>query len=181
VAGKTHVPLIDPFPALVEAAGGKVPGNELFGDSFHPLPRGHQVLGRAICEGLVEQGVLAGALPWDRIRLAGVDGHCGEIVLESNLKNLNSSHLISQALRYGKYERAVEVGKREGEDWLRTRPVSLFEYGWALTLTGRLDEARELFDRSRDAIFPMGTSFPDLSTPEKMIEHAFAGDVFAYF
>jgi tetratricopeptide (TPR) repeat protein len=181
VAAEKGVPLIDPFPALVEAAGGKAPGYALFVDSYHPLPHGQQVLARAIFAQLVEQRVVDGLLPWHEIRIDAADAACNEIVRESNQRNVGASNFLAQAVRTGDFERAVDIGRRQGEEWLLRTPVTLIEYGWALTSTGRIDEARALFERSRAVLFPEGAASPDLSSSAAMIEHAFAGDVFAYF
>ena len=182
VAAEKGVPLLDPFPNLVEAAGGKAPGHDFFIDSFHPLPRTHNVLARAITEELIRDDVVPGLLPVDQVRWTGVERACLEIVWESTKRNVGTKYHIPQAIRRGDYDRAIRLAQNAGEDWLFQAPVTLFEYGWVLNKTGRTEEARALFERAKEVLLPEdGTDAPDLSSRAKMIELAFAGDGFAYF
>jgi tetratricopeptide (TPR) repeat protein len=181
VARGRRVPLIDPFEALVAEAGGGVPGHELFVDSVHPYPAACRAIARSILEGLVAQQVLSDVRAPDPERLAEVEARCAELVRESTIRNTPIHARIYRAIRRGDLDQAVRWGESRPRAELLLDPVDLFYYGWALTLAGRLDEARALYDESRALYVGADTRLPDLSTREAMIEIAFSGDVFAFF
>lgn len=181
VAAERGVPVIDPWPALVEAAGGGVPGHDWFVDSVHPLPAAGRVIARAIAEGLLEQHVVPGLVRPAPERLAEVEARCDERVAAATEVGTPANYYIAQAIRAGDLDEAVRLGSALSRDKLIFNPVDLFTYGWALVLAGRMDEARDLFEESRAIYVGEGTELPTLDTPEEMIEVAFSGDVFAFF
>lgn len=181
VAERKRVPLIDPFEALVAESGGGVPGHELFIDSVHPFPAACRVIARSILEGLLAQRVLDPLRTPDPARLAAVEERCAQLASASTAANMPVHVRIFSAIRAGDYADAVRWGKTLPRQELLLNPIDLFYFGWALTLAGRLDEARALFLDSRALYLGEDALLPDLSTPEAMIEIAFSGDVFAYF
>jgi tetratricopeptide (TPR) repeat protein len=181
VARAKRVPLVDPFEALVNEAGGGVPGYELFVDSVHPYPTACRTIARAILDGLVAQKVLEDVRAPEPARLAEVEARCAALARESTERNTPIHARIYGAIRRGDLAEAVRWGETRPRAELLLDPVDLFYYGWALTLAGRLDEAHALYDESRALYVGADTRLPDLSTPEAMIEVAFNGDVFAFF
>jgi len=181
VAAARAVPLIDPWGDLVEAAGGAVPGHEWFVDSVHPLPAAGRVIARSIADGLVEHDVVPGLAAPSGERLAEVEARCDERVAAATEVGTPLNWYVARAIRQGDLEGAVALGAERSREDLIFNPVDLFTYGWALTLAGRMDEARALFEASRDVYVEEGSVLPTLDTPEQMIEVAFAGDVFAFF
>jgi hypothetical protein len=181
VARDKRVPLVDPFDALVSEAGGGAPGYELFVDSVHPYPAACRTIARSILEGLIAQHVLDDVRAPEPERLAEVEARCEALARESTELNTPIQARIHRAIRRGDLAEAVRWGETRPRAELLLDPVDLFYYGWALTLSGRLDEARALYDDSRALHVGADTRLPDLSTPEAMIEVAFNGDVFAFF
>jgi tetratricopeptide (TPR) repeat protein len=181
VAEEKRVPLIDPFEALVAEAGGGVPGHELFIDSVHPFPAACRVIARSILDGLLAERVLADLRTPDPALLEAVEARCMALASASTEANMPVNVRIFRAIRAGDYAEAVRWGETLPQSELLLNPVDLFYFGWALTLAGRLDEARALFEESRALYLGEGARLPDLSTPEAMIEIAFSGDVFAFF
>lgn len=181
VAAGKGVPLVDPFDALVATAGGGVPGHELFIDSVHPYPLASHAIARAIVEGLENARVVQ---PWTALAtldLGAVEAQCAARVAASTAANTPTHALVFGAIRRGDHEEAVRLGAAQSREATLANPVDLFYYGWALTLAGRMDEARALFEESRALYVDEDAVLPDLSTPESLIEIAFAGDVFAFF
>lgn len=181
VAQAKGVPLIDPFEALVAEAGGRVPGHGLFVDSVHPYPAACRVIARAILEGLLAARTLDALEAPQPARLAAVEERCAELAHASTQANTPVHARIHDAILRGELSEAVRWGESRPRAELLLDPVDLFYLGWALSLSGRLEEARALYDESRALYVSEGTRLPDLSTREAMIEIAFSGDVFAFF
>jgi tetratricopeptide (TPR) repeat protein len=176
VAEERGVLLVDPFPALVEAAGG-VPGDEHFIDAYHPAPVTNQVIARCIAEALAARGE-PGFRPVDDPRRSKVEEQMKKMIAASKIP---TNCAVRRAMTRGDYQEALRIARTVPDEELWTGPVDAFYLGWALTRAGELAEAEALYERMKQAWPADARGLPDMSTDEGLVRHAFQGDVFAIF
>ncbi|MBI4879948.1 MAG: hypothetical protein HY812_09875 [Planctomycetes bacterium] len=187
VAAAQGVPLVDPFPALVEAAAGGAPGYDLFIDSFHPAAETNRIIARAVVEALARHGLAPGLVQLDGAALAAAERAVAEVVARA----APPPHtLMLRAILARDFAEAARIGRAIPEAQLVGDPrrgvpgemvVEPLYLGWALARLGRWQEARALHAQLSATWGRRGARLPPLDTDEAMIRNVFSGDVFAWF
>ncbi|MEZ5979782.1 MAG: hypothetical protein R3F34_16415 [Planctomycetota bacterium] len=175
VAADEDVPLVRPYPDLVAAAGGRLPGHAWFRDSVHPLATTNRVLVRSLMRELTELGI-ARPLEPDDPRRVQAETRIDALVDASPPEK---SVLITMAMSRGDFDEAVRIGRSIPRRELVASPVYMYYFGWALTRAGRMDEARALYDVLVSNSKANPSDLLDMSTDEALIRNAYQGDVMA--
>lgn len=179
VAEDEGVPVLDPFPALLAAAGGVAPGYEWFTDSFHPMPNTNQVLAREILSAALRQGWVVEPNALDSRPMENAEREVSDRVAQCRPPDHNRMLL---AIESGQYDVAIRIAEELGGKLLAERVIEPLYYGWALTRNGELDRARTFFKQLREQIWRPGLqALPPLDTDEDVVRIAFEGDIFHYF
>ncbi len=178
IAAAEHIPLVDPFEALVDAAGGRVPGHDFFSDAYHPVPRTSRIIAREIARTIDAAGLLPGSAGFETPRMRAVEDAC-DALLDQIVLPVHAR--IFEAIRDEDYDRAVAIAGAMAEKRFYGSPVAPFYLGWALTRAGRLQDARRVFLRLKQTFGDSDLELPDLDSDEALVIHAFQGDVFAIF
>ncbi len=179
-AARAHdVPYADPFPAVCAASPNGIPGYGEFTDSVHPMANTNRIVALTVLDamrGLQRWPELAGT---DSPRFLAADGAVRAAVDKCQAPLHNR---MLQAILAGRPQEAVALGKTVPVEALGTSQfVEAIYYGWALTLTGENEAARDVYLRLRRSFLRPGVAVPPLDSDEELVRVAFAGDVFAWF
>jgi hypothetical protein len=179
VAEELSVPFADAYPLVVRQSANGIPGYDEFTDSVHPMPATNRSSALAIIETLRRDRVIP-ALQDDREAMAAAENEVRGLL--RNMKPPEHNRML-KAILDGKAQEAVEIGRAMPERvMIEERTLEPLYYGWALTRSGRMGEARALHDRLRAHHWRRSSvAVPSLDTDEDIIRNAFAGDVFAWF
>lgn len=179
-AAKAGVPVIDPFPALVEISAHGIPSYAEFTDAFHPMPQTNRVIARTVYAEVQRSGVLGAIPPLDAPAMRPADNMVGRLI---GLLKTPNANLMLRALLAGDFAEAARLGATIPEtELVTTRYTEALYYGWALTRLGQLEKARIVYAKLRAAspnlVDPEGDL---LATDEDVIRIAFSGDLFHWF
>jgi hypothetical protein len=178
-AAQSGVPLVDPYPRLLQIADHGLPGYDLFTDAFHPMPATNRVIALAVLDAIREQGWGGKERPPGDPAQADAERRVQKI-LDGSPPPLHNPML--RAILSGNEAEAVRLGRTMPEDKLIDRRLTESLYlGWALTRVGDLAGAQKLFAQLRAKHWRPGAAVPPLDTDEDMVRNAFGGDLFAWF
>jgi hypothetical protein len=179
VAAGHGVPLVDPYPAVVAASAGGIPGFGEFTDGFHPMPVTNRVIAESIVAAIVDLG-LAGPLRNPAAPANAAATERLDRLVERLPAPLHTR--MTAALSAGQPAAAVDAARSvPREQLLDTQLVESVLLGWALVRAGRIEEARTLHAELRLRYGRAAVDLPPLETDADMVRNAFAGDPFAWF
>jgi hypothetical protein len=173
------VPVVDPYPLLVEAAEHGLPGYDQFIDSFHPAPATARIIALSIAQGLRREGLLPDPAPPDTPRAVATERAVQALVASCRLPTANR---MLDAILADDFRQAIALGRRIPPAQLSgVHVVEGIYLGYALTRSGDLDGARALYESLHAALWKPEARLPPLDTDADIVRHAFAGDPFAWF
>jgi hypothetical protein len=178
VAEEFDLLLVDPLPDMIRRAGDRAPGGRFFLDAYHPSAEGGWVIARAIAKALARDGVGRTLAPWDSPTVQVAERFAEKRVVEVGMPLLCQ---INASLRAKDFEGALALLEQIPPEERESNTLYAFAFGWALTRSGREDQAKELHARLVERFGQGSGDLPDMSTDEGMVRHAFQGDVFAIF
>lgn len=178
VGKEEGVIVVDPYTALIQAAGGVAPGYEWFTDAFHPMPNTSKVVAHEIMEAIQRKGWIEAANGMGSRPMQNADEDAQAQVERCPAPPHN---LMLRAIERGDYQEAVDIAESLGPELIDNRLVEALYYGWALTKKGDLEKARATYKELRRRYWRPGMGGLDLSTDEALVRYAFEGDIFHYF
>jgi hypothetical protein len=179
VAARKGVPLVDPYPALLAASTGGIPGFDEFTDGFHPMPVTNRVIAETLAAALSELGLLGSTRDPAAPANTAAGGRLDQLVarLPAPLHNR-----MTAAIFAGDHRAAIAAAASvPREQLLDQQIVECVLLGWALVRAGEIDQARELHAELARRYGRTGANLPPLETDADLVRNAFAGDLFAWF